>query len=135
MTGLQPARATSGPSSFAVNSSRLPRKPVSSQDLQNLAMRDLSTSAPARANYSDGAPKRAAGIAEGGEEGEHEEQDQGRGSDAAEDSGADAAPHHVLIMKERQQLGSSATMARGAFLFSLHELCTILTEPRTCFAQ
>eukprot|EP00904_Undaria_pinnatifida_P008100 jgi/Undpi1/441/HiC_scaffold_1.g00437.m1 len=39
-------------------------------------------------------------------------------------------PNHLLVMKERQQLGSSATMARGAFLFSLGGLCNHLTEDR-----
>lgn len=39
-------------------------------------------------------------------------------------------PNHVLVMKERQKLGSSATMARGAFLFSLSGLCATLAKER-----
>lgn len=51
------------------------------------------------------------------------------GVDAAVD-GQHEVPNHLLIMKERQKLGSSATMARGAFLFSLAGLCKNLTEDR-----
>lgn len=43
-------------------------------------------------------------------------------------------PNHVLVMKERQKLGSSATMARGAFLFSLSGLCAALTKKRVSHA-
>lgn len=44
--------------------------------------------------------------------------------------GLHEVPNHLLVMKERQKLGSSATMARGAFLFSLAGLCKNLTEDR-----
>ncbi|CAM9216113.1 unnamed protein product [Ascophyllum nodosum] len=39
-------------------------------------------------------------------------------------------PNHVLVMQERQKLGSSATMARGAFMFSLLGLCKDLKRKR-----
>lgn len=46
----------------------------------------------------------------------------------SQDTYRDKLHNHVLIMRERQKLGSSATLARGAFLFSLAELCTTLTK-------
>lgn len=51
-----------------------------------------------------------------------------RGKAKGQDTYRDKLHNHVLIMRERQKLGSSATLARGAFLFSLAELCTTLTK-------
>ena len=70
---------------------------------------------------------RIGGGGEGGGEGG------GRGAEGAVGTAVDGlreTPNHLLIMKERQKLGSSATMARGAFLFSLAGLCKNLTEDR-----
>ena len=39
-------------------------------------------------------------------------------------------PDHMLVMKERRKLGGSATMARGAFMFSLSGLCAALAKKR-----
>lgn len=41
-----------------------------------------------------------------------------------------SAHNHVLVTKERRKMGSSATLARGAFMFSLAGLCADLTKQR-----
>lgn len=61
--------------------------------------------------------------------------------DGTEEGGATASnedngvPNHLLVMQEREKLGSMATMARGAFLLSLVGMCRMLTQDRNNLAR
>lgn len=107
-------------SAFLFNRTPTPRKPVSFNRLQALPQRILSPSPvpPSQKKTLDGSLDTSGGVSQ-------EE-------DGGEDNGVEI-PNHVLVMKERQKLGSSATMARGAFLFCLLDLCGALTKYRACF--
>lgn len=86
--------------------------------LQTLPQRVLSPSPPITTPKTlDGSPNNSGSVS----------QDGGKGDNEVE------IPNHVLVMKERLKLGSSATMARGAFLFCLVDLCGALAKYRVCF--
>eukprot|EP00903_Cladosiphon_okamuranus_P012797 g11961.t1 len=125
---LEEAAAARGAGGFGGGRlwSSQPREPLPPKNLPNLALRDFSATnardgpGTATTTPSPGLGDTMAGLGDGG------------GGDV---SGRDVnpladMPNHVLVMRERQKLGGSATMARGAFLFSLSGLCAALAKER-----
>ncbi|CAN0276115.1 unnamed protein product, partial [Ectocarpus fasciculatus] len=111
----------------------LPREPVSLEDLHTLSKRD-NLPPTGRINLSglkNGLNTTVGGVPASSKEAEVSE---GIGGKRRDGDALGGLPNHVLVMKERQKLGSSATMARGAFLFSLSGLCAALTKKRVSHA-
>ncbi|CAN0069118.1 unnamed protein product, partial [Laminaria digitata] len=109
------------------------RGPVPFDKLQMRAERNSSISRPSHPStvvVVDGPSSSSAEAAVKSEAEEEEEEGETGEEEREEGGGRTEVPNHLLIMKERQKLGSSATMARGAFLFSLAKLCKNLTEDR-----
>ena len=94
--------------------SSMRRKPVPFDDLQALSKREPSSLTPIGVDFAPDVFTRLF-------EGDFQEGNKGAPG---------GTPNHVLVMQERQKLGSSATMARGAFMFSLVGLCTDLKRKR-----
>lgn len=94
------------------------------KNLPNMAMRDFSATnardGPATAMTTPrlGLGDTVATLGDGG------------GSVSGRDVNPLDMPNHLLVMRERRKLGGSATMARGAFMFSLTGLCAALAKKR-----
>ncbi|CAN0403241.1 unnamed protein product, partial [Ectocarpus sp. 12 AP-2014] len=110
-------------------SSSIPREPVSLEDLQSLSKRDNlpRTGGVNLSGLKNGLSTTAGGVPASSKEAEVSGEIAGR---RREGDPLGGVPNHVLVMKERRKLGSSATMARGAFLFSLSGLCSALAKKR-----
>ncbi|CAM9649077.1 unnamed protein product, partial [Ectocarpus sp. 13 AM-2016] len=110
-------------------SSSIPREPVSLEDLQSLSTRDKlpRTGSVNLSRLKNGLSTTAGEVPASSIEAEVSDEIAGR---RREGDPLGGVPNHVLVMKERQKLGSSATMARGAFLFSLSGLCSALAKKR-----
>lgn len=136
-------------SSSPNNSASLPRAAVSFQDLASLAKRQMSS--PTRKPPPPPPPLPPEPPANGGDcddqsgvptNGDRESSSRWRkeggggsgnfmgGTEGGADTSGDESgvPNHVLVMQEQEKLGTVATMARGAFLFSLAGLCRMLAQ-------
>lgn len=106
------------PSLLAAKKRSTPRKAVAYRPLTSLAKRDLFRPSP---GHGPSSPFDRGLV----EKNKYKKRASNGGGSA------NLVPRHIMVMKERRKLGSSATMARGAFLFSLAGLCAVLNKEMT----